>query len=1088
MNKGRDIKSKALAAVLAASMVTSVFPVTAFAVTGDQVAKDGTYTATKHVVNNPEDENEWTEYDVTVSLTVADGKFSAIEVTPGDTYSEADNKNYLEKAVSKSKGFKTLLEGKAASAATIEGWDTVSTATRTSTAVKEAAQEAIAKAEEASSSVEEGYVYGTVNLPYADFYYGEINDVKESADMNLTAADPVDSIRDTYDVVSSATGSKWKSMFADVTYSQATATGGEIIGLKDVNIAVPKALYNAAKEAIAEGKACRNKLLDIVGSMTVTDTQPAEYKVLNGDGTLTALKSETVVDKNATATITTSSRYGNYQVNTTSEYLTGSNSEILGVIFETSTGAKYGMQHLENIWRGGSQVSFAVKDGFKESHGNTIDAARTKALEGATITKITFLIKDKADVIVNTNLLCKNLLSDGQGGTASGAVFADGVEVPVTLSVPSDSSYKLDSLTFGRNALKEGTDYTLAGNTITIKATDNTGIGSYTAKFTDAKYADISVSFVLKSAYADGSVKLEGGKLVLPEGLELAAYLNSISSLTINGKSIRGLQASALFNEDGSVNPDAAITNRDGSTTPVFEESGTYEIALTSVGYPSVTANVEVKKSEYKYVYAALTWAEFWESEGVYAAGSTEASSEADSRGELDKGAFDTVSRATANHGLHRGSFQSSATIVDTDGNKYEVAGWNADGSQIILTDGSTVGWSRGTITKADGTTATMDHYEVTGMKYVPVKVKSSDFADFAKKYTVVENGGALLGGYSEQQLAAYNEVAAVTDNTNGLKEAVKNSDGSFTFSARKTGTDSGLKDKTIQTASAAEPVVKDASGSYGEFLRVDINGEYGGLGAGMYAVRWDYYGNDSTYGKVLASYGTKFAADNWMHKSMGVQLGLTDSLRCQLPEGTDGTGYWALTVYSMGYSDYTYKFQATEANIVKTEDEEIDTAALKAAIEKAEALDESLYSTSSWAALKLELDEAKEEIAKPHTQATVDEALAHLNAAIDGLEMVLPILKLNNSCPASYKLSLSKEGTNKTKIKTSWDNIAGVKISYQWYSTNSSVVKASTKGSTIITKGVKKGSATCICLAKATLPDGTTATTAHAMTIKVVK
>ncbi|URW87894.1 hypothetical protein M5E86_16520 [Blautia wexlerae] len=32
----------------------------------------------------------------------------------------------------------------------------------------------------------------------------------------------------------------------------------------------------------------------------------------------------------------------------------------------------------------------------------------------------------------------------------------------------------------------------------------------------------------------------------------------------------------------------------------------------------------------------------------------------------------------------------------------------------------------------------------------------------------------------------------------------------------------------------------------------------YGALGAKMYAVKWDYYGNGN---KVLASYGTKFAS-----------------------------------------------------------------------------------------------------------------------------------------------------------------------------------------------------------------------------------
>ena len=84
----------------------------------------------------------------------------------------------------------------------------------------------------------------------------------------------------------------------------------------------------------------------------------------------------------------------------------------------------------------------------------------------------------------------------------------------------------------------------------------------------------------------------------------------------------------------------------------------------------------------------------------------------------------------------------------------------------------------------------------------------------------------------------------------------------------------------------------------YGDFIRVDINGDYGDLGAHMYAVRWDYYGDGDT---VLATYGTKFAADNWMHKSMGIQLGLTKSDRCQLPEGTEGYGRWDVTVYATG-------------------------------------------------------------------------------------------------------------------------------------------------------------------------------------------
>ena len=52
---------------------------------------------------------------------------------------------------------------------------------------------------------------------------------------------------------------------------------------------------------------------------------------------------------------------------------------------------------------------------------------------------------------------------------------------------------------------------------------------------------------------------------------------------------------------------------------------------------------------EYQYVYAGLTWGEYWAAEGVYAAGDTSSSEEKDSHSEFDTGAFDTVTRATAN-------------------------------------------------------------------------------------------------------------------------------------------------------------------------------------------------------------------------------------------------------------------------------------------------------------------------------------------------------------------------------------------------------------------------------------------------------
>ena len=80
---------------------------------------------------------------------------------------------------------------------------------------------------------------------------------------------------------------------------------------------------------------------------------------------------------------------------------------------------------------------------------------------------------------------------------------------------------------------------------------------------------------------------------------------------------------------------------------------------------------------KYTYLYAALTWDEYWASETVYAALNAAASAQLDSHEEQDLGAFDAVSRATVNHGLHRGSFQSTAVIYAKDGSSYTVSHWS---------------------------------------------------------------------------------------------------------------------------------------------------------------------------------------------------------------------------------------------------------------------------------------------------------------------------------------------------------------------------------------------------------------------------
>ena len=522
-----------------------------------------------------------------------------------------------------------------------------------------------------------------------------------------------------------------------------------------------------------------------------------------------------------------------------------------------------------------------------------------------------------------------------------------------------------------------------------------------------------------------------------------------------------------------------------------------------------VTANIfhvahivkaaDEQSDEYVYCYAGLTWNEYWASEGVYAAGNDSSSDTLDSHSELDNGGYDAVTRATTNHGLHRGSFQCITTIYTTDGSAYQISNWeqvkDSDGkvtaTYLHLKDvEGRVTFNKGTLTFADNSTKKMDHYSVSGIKYVPVKVKASDYNDFKAKYSVVENNGTLIGGYAEGVLSSYEASANVTADTNGLKEAVKGSDGSFSFKARTTGTDSGIKDQTLQKAVKITPTVKAASGSYGEFLRVDLNGDdYGALGDKMQAVKWTYYGNDSTRTKALASYGTKFAADNWMHKSMGIQLGLTDSIRCQLPENTDGTGYWSLTVYALGYEDYTLNFEATKDNIVskKALASNEEKASLQKLVTEAESLKKDSYVDSSnkqtaFANLQTELDETKDLLNKKDlSSAEVSEQITHLTEAINAVKA----LKTKDAAtttvaPSTTKPAATTTATNtttvkapakttvklskakKTSIKVSWKKVSGVAAYQIQYSTsknfkNAKTVKVSAKSASKVLKKLKK-------------------------------
>lgn len=1152
--KKNELINKTLAGLMIAAMTAGVCPTTAFAVTGAQVAADGTYTATAHVTRTAEDdtnEDDWDEYDVEVSLTVADGKFTDITVTPKNGYNATANSSYFSKAYDKSKGIKTKLLGQKATSDTVNGWDTKTGATRTSDAVKKAATEVIEKAAEAAP-VE----VNTSNLEAAIAKAGALTEADYTAESwaklqtALTAADAALTAKESQKAVDTAAGNltaaidalakvnteklaaaiakadalkevdytadSWTTMQAALTEAKSAleakesqekvdaaeakltkaiealeknAVAKEVYVLMNIPYdkfyaaegddnadAVTSATLNKTRSSLAAGSyhvssdgsditgivypvkledaSALDKLtqvtdsskVDITVSMKGKETTttyegkdalfespsysyymlsevPSYYKkaTVNEDGSLSFGKAEGAEVQtlsNVTADFRTSSNYGDYQMNLSG--LPDDITTVYGVVVGTKEGDSYGLRHVENIWK---ISKLAWSTGFvTTAHGNQLQYKDYVPMMGQTISKVTYYTN--AGIYEIPMSVYVPVKFDGSVEVADAK--ASSGETKITLNkLPSD--YEAEYSVEGLENVK------VENGVLTYTAAD-AKVGKYTLKVTDksGKYADISADFTLTTEVTPIIYERDQKALVPADGYsadDLAAYVKSIESVSVDGTSYAasGKGAVKIIKEDGTIDATAKpfANAKDGQE---------FEIVVKATGYENDYTFTYKYEDAYTYVYAGLSWAEYWAAEGVQAAGDASSSEAYDLRDEYDKGAFDTVTRATTNHGLHRGSFQCTDVIEAENGKEYKISYWKSEGktTKAVLTDGNEITFNRGTITEADGTTTKMTEHHVTGLKYVPVKVAKEDYEAFKAKYDVVENGGTLAGGYSENKLSSYNGlVAEVTSATNGLKTATKNSDGSLSFSAKAAGTESGIKEQALKTAPSATDVgltVQEGEGKYGEFLRVDMKGDYGDLAANMQAVKWTYYGSDSTYKNALATYGTKFAADNWMHKSMGIQLGLTDSLRCTLPAGTDGTGYWTITVTALGYEDVTYQFQATEENIAKA-NPVTDTSELEAAIEKAKGLNKELYTAKSWSNVESELEEAETELERKHTQEMVNEAAEHLNNAIASLKSQYVLMNIPYS--AFYKAEVQNDVdvdvfTSATLNKTRTASLAG--------------------------------------------------------------
>lgn len=769
-----------------------------------------------------------------------------------------------------------------------------------------------------SSSSRSDYSYVLMNIPYDEFYKAELEN-------NEVAVD----------AVSSATKQKTMSSLVGGSY-HVNSDGTDITGViypvrvKTSDLSGLTQITDSSSVSITTTLKDKTSTIDYTGkdalfqsashSYYYLSSAPSSYKeaTLSGDKwTFGKATGSTKQADGATATLKIDSDHGDYKIKVENLGLS-QDAVVYGVALSAvdSEGktTSYGLRHLENIWK---QTKLAFSTGFvTESHGSPLRSEHYKSIMGKTINKITYFTSD-GNFEFDTKLYVPVKSNDVK---VSVDAAENATEARLNIDVPEGFSPNV--------TVPKGMTY----DETTGKIAFNSALpGAYEVTVSDANgiYADVTASFTVSTStvaakYDSESVSLK--KADKAEAADFANFLKNITSVKVGDKEYdaTGKKAVTIINSNGYLD----LTAKPFAD---MKSGSSYTITVKATGYADLDITATIP--EHIYAYAAVPYDEYWQSEGVYLSGSDwKASSDeadrtlTDKEGKVtgyehDKGAFDAVSRATTNHGLHRGSFQQSVVIHGTkDGEAYDYhpVSWSAEkadkGNIFLDADGSTY----------DKTAINMTSYNITGIKYVPVKVSSSDFVDFCKNYTVTQNGETLQGGYGEENLKSYTAVAAVDKDTNGLKTVTKGR-GGYTFGKRQTGTGSGIQGQSQKTADAGiAAAVKEYSGNYGEMLRVDLDNTdsstkyYGDLGAHMQTVVWKYYGTDESNTTPLATYGTKFAADDWMHKSRGIQLGLTDSLRAKLPDGKDGTGKWTITVYALGYSDTTYTVQVTADNLTK--------------------------------------------------------------------------------------------------------------------------------------------------------------------------
>lgn len=335
----------------------------------------------------------------------------------------------------------------------------------------------------------------------------------------------------------------------------------------------------------------------------------------------------------------------------------------------------------------------------------------------------------------------------------------------------------------------------------------------------------------------------------------------------------------------------------------------------------------------YVYGYAPLTYSEYWAGElGVSEESLSVVSDKTDREGTNDAGMFDAVTRATYKHGIYRQQFKYTVEVTGEKVISSETKEEEGKEKTTYTTDSS----DTKTVT-AQATFGGVNEGE-KGFEMVADAVDGTVlFEDAKETFTIGEGDDASTYKITEYNVLGFNSVPVaipedlveeakkdgfvesdeVNANTYGLK-AMKSDK---TYGSRNTETEVSSDITIVADEDKITDVYNTKYGSDAEayiYLKNE-NGnelteeEYLKYCANFLTAKYEYYGDDSTYSKVVSTYGTKHSSDTWWSTNHGMRIDTGINYDFDRFEGS-GSGYYKITLIANGYKDIEAKIHFKDA------------------------------------------------------------------------------------------------------------------------------------------------------------------------------